>query len=374
MTATDIAADNLEAQIGDYADRLFTTGLAALEAATITLGRRLGLYAHLAEEGPCTSATLAETAGIHPRYAREWLEQQAAAGWIDADSNAADSDPEARRFSLPAAAQECLLRPESLASVGPLFDILPALATTVSAVANAFRTGGGVPYADYGLHDAQGDFNRPVFANLLASEWIPSVPGLAERLAAEPTARVAELGCGEGWAAIAIARAWPAVQVDGFDLDEASIAAARRNAADAGVADRVHLEVADVTSAPQSAGPAGAYDFVFAFEMIHDLARPQQALATMRHLAGRAGVCLVADEKVATRFQAPASNPVERLFYAASVLHCLPVGMTETPSAGTGTVMRPDTFRRYAAEAGFAGVEELPIEHELFRFYRLITR
>ena len=107
--------------------------------------------------------------------------------------------------------------------------------------------------------------------------------------------------------------------------------------------------------------------------MIHDLARPQAALATMRRLGKPDAIHQVVDEKVADAFEAPADNPIERLFYSASVLHCLPVGLSESPSAGTGTVMRPGTFRGYAAEAGFSSVAVLPIEHDLFRFYQLAT-
>lgn len=363
MTQID---QDLEAQIGEYAERLFGTGLAAFEAFAIGLGRELGLYAALAQ-GPLTSTGLAQSAGIHERYAREWLEQQAVAGWLEVDGVAEEA--EARRYSISAAAQECLLRPESLASVGPLFDFLPSIGTVWTALIKAFRTGGGVPYSDYGIHDAQGDFNRPAFINLLATEWVPAVPGLPERLSVDGAA-VAEIGCGEGWASISLAKAFPGLQVDGFDLDEASVAAARKNAAEAGVADRVRFEVADVT-APMA--PARAYDLVLAFEMIHDLARPQAALANMASLAGPDGVVLVVDERVEDAFEAPSPSPVERLFYACSVLHCLPVGMADSPSAGTGTVMRADTLRGYAAEAGFSSVEVLPIEHDLFRFYQLVT-
>ena len=105
--------------------------------------------------------------------------------------------------------------------------------------------------------------------------------------------------------------------------------------------------------------------------MIHDLARPQDALATMRALGKSDAVHLVVDEKTAEVFEAPTENPVERFFYAASVLHCLPVGMADSPSAGTGTVMRPATLQGYAVRAGFAAVEVLPIEHDMFRFYQL---
>ena len=115
----------------------------------------------------------------------------------------------------------------------------------------------------------------------------------------------------------------------------------------------------------------GSYDLVLAFEMIHDLARPVDALRNLHALGKPDAVVFVMDEKAAEAFEAATENPIERLLYAASVLHCLPVGMADAPSAGTGTVMRPSTFRRYAAEAGFTTVEVLPIEHPMFRFYRL---
>jgi SAM-dependent methyltransferase len=370
--STDTTADpgiDLEAEVGAYAERLFGVGLAAFEAASIALGRRLGLYRALEDGGPSTATELGAAAGIHPRYAREWLEQQAVAGYLAVDD--VDAAAEERRYTLPIAAAVCLNDPESLASVGPLFDFYTSLGPVFPALQRAFREGGGVPYADYGIHDVQGDFNRPAFLNLLTTQWLPAVPGVVDRLASG-TARVAEIGSGEGWAAIAIARAWPGVRVDGFDLDDASVAAARRHAAEAGVADRVTFEVADVAETSRFAD--GGYDLVLAFEMVHDLARPVDALATMRRLGRPDAAFVVMDERVAERFEAPTENPVERLFYVASVLHCLPAGMAEQPSAATGTVMRPDTLRGYATAAGFADAEVLPIEHDLFRFYRLVNR
>lgn len=370
MTSPETHDQNLETQIGAYAERLFDLGLAAFEATSVSLGRELGLYEHLVAADGTTPPRLAADAGIHRRYAREWLEQQAAAGLIILNTDG--DDPDQRRYVLSAAAQECLLRPESLASMGPLFDLLPSIGRVLPALKHAFRTGGGIPYSDYAIHDAQGDFNRPAFMNLLASDWLPAVPGVADRLAAGP-ARVAEIGCGEGWAAIAIARAWPEVEVDGFDNDEASIAAARKHAADFGVSDRVRFEVVDVTQDLPVRSRIGGYDVVLAFEMIHDLAQPEAALSTMRRLGKPDAVHLVVDEKAAETFEAPTANPVERFLYAASVLHCLPVGMNESPSAATGTVMRPATFLGYAEAAGFSSVEVLPIEHDLFRFYQLVT-
>ena len=370
MTDTVTTEADIEAQIGAYADNLVMTGLHALEAITISLGRALGLYDRLGDLGEATPAALAQAAGIHPRYAQEWLEQQAASGLIDVIADGLDGSGEHRTYGLSVAGAACLTDPESLASVGPLFDLLPSVGTVWRSLQDAFRTGGGVPYADYAIHDAQGDFNRPAFVNLLTTEWLPSVPGLSARLESGAP-KVAEIGCGEGWAAIAIAKTWPNARVEGFDLDDASIAAARKHAAEAGVADRVRFELVDVTGDMSSRSEAGAYDLVLAFEMIHDLAQPVEALRNMRRLGKPDAVVVVMDENVAETFEPATENPVERLFYAASVLHCLPVGMADSPSVGTGTVMRPSTFRKYAADAGFARVDVLPIEHPMFRFYGL---
>ncbi|MGH3811652.1 MAG: class I SAM-dependent methyltransferase, partial [Pseudonocardiaceae bacterium] len=179
-------------------------------------------------------------------------------------------------------------------------------------------------------------------------------------------ARVADVGCGLGWSAIAIARAYPGVTVDGFDLDAPSIEAARRNADEAGVADRVHFAVTDAGST----GSDRRYDAVFAFECLHDLPDPVGVLAAMHRLAGDDGIVIVMDERAEDRFTAPGSE-VERMLYGYSLICCLPDGMSQQPSAATGTVLRADTLTDYATRAGFSQVEALPLEHDFFRFYRL---
>ena len=352
------------------AGRLFESGVAAFELVTCRLGAALGLYAALADapdrERGLTPGELAAAAGIAPRYAREWLEQQAAAGFVTVDDVSLPADE--RRFALPVGSEAVLIDPESPAYLVPIAEFLESVGKIMPALLDAYRTGGGVPYADYEVHDAQAAFNRPAFTGSLTQEWLPQIPDVEQRL--RNGARVAELGCGEGWAAIALARAYPGVTVDGFDLDIASIEAARGHAAAAGVADRARFVVADVTD-PSFAGDGG-YNVVFAFEMLHDLSQPIEALRNAARLVSGSGdgAVIVMDERAGDSFSAPA-DPIERFLYCASVLHCLPVGMAEQPSAGTGTVMRAGTLRDYAAAAGLSTVEILPIEHDIFRFYRL---
>jgi 2-polyprenyl-3-methyl-5-hydroxy-6-metoxy-1,4-benzoquinol methylase len=348
------------------AERLFGASLGAYELLTVYLGDRLGLYRALADLGAATPAEVAEASGTHERYAREWLEQQAVAGILEVDDAAAVA--EERRYSIPAGHEEVLLDEESLSYLVPLARYAVSFASALPDVSEAFRTGGGVAWTAYGREglEAQEGANRPVFHHLLGSEWLPAVPDVHGRLQADPPAAVADVACGAGWSSIAIAHAYPKVAVDGFDVDEASVDIARANAAAAGLDDRVRFHLRDAGDPELQ----GRYDLVTVFEAVHDMSRPVEVLRALRSLAGEEGTVLVMDEKVADAFTAP-GDEVERLMYTYSVLCCLPVGMAEQPSAATGTVMRTDTLRRYAQEAGFADVEVLSIEHEVFRFYRL---
>jgi 2-polyprenyl-3-methyl-5-hydroxy-6-metoxy-1,4-benzoquinol methylase len=286
---------------------------------------------------------------------------------IDADP--LDGDPDGRLFSLPVAHQACLLDPDGLAHVAPLATFAVAGSGVLSALVDAYRGGTGISFGDYGewVRRAQAAGNRPQFTNLLASEWLPVMPDVFARLEAGP-ARVADLGCGCGWSSIAIARAFEGATVDGFDTDLASIADARANAATAGVVDRVRFSNDD---AGDLVGTGRGYDLVCCFEALHDMAHPVDALAAMRALAAPDGAVFIVDERAADALTQNDPDPMQRLFYAASVLHCLPVGRTDEKSAAKGTVLRTATLESYAAEAGFASVEVLPIEHDMFRFYRL---
>jgi SAM-dependent methyltransferase len=355
-----------EAQRDALAERLFGAALGAYELFTVHLGDRLGYYRALTERGDVTTTELAEATGTDERYAREWLEQQAVAGILEVDD--VEAAPNERRYRLPAAHAEVLVDRDSLAHLTPMARYGVSFAQTLPAIEDAFRTGGGVAWEDFGSlgREAQGDVNRPLFTNLLGSEWFPSIADVHERLLADPPARVADVACGVGWSSIAIARAYPKVSVDGFDLDEESVALARQNVGGTDVADRVNVQVRDAGD-PEL---AGSYQLVTVFEALHDMSRPVEVLRALRGLAAEDGAVIIMDERVAETFTAP-GDEIERIMYTYSVLCCLPVGLADTPSAGTGTVMRPDTLRRYAAEAGFADVEVLPIEHDVFRFYRL---
>ena len=347
--------------------RLFEAAIGTMDVFSVHVGDRLGLYRALDERGSTTPAELAAATETHERYVREWLEQQAATGILEVED--ADAPAATRRYRVPPGHREVLVDRESLNCLTPLLRLTVGATRPLPALLEAFRSGAGVPYPDYGPDTREGiaEMNRPMFLNQLSTEWFPAIPDVHARLQADPPARVADVGCGSGWSSIAIARAYPKAQVHGFDADEASIALARSNAAAAGLADRVTFAIRDAAYP----GLAGSYDLLTAFETIHDMAQPVEALRKMRSMVGPGGAVVIADERVAETFTVPGDD-IERLNYGFSVLHCLAVGLAQSPSAGTGTVMRPSTLRGYATEAGFRDVEILPIEHDFWRFYRLV--
>jgi len=365
MTAMTVT-QSVEQRRDALVESLFGASIATMELFAVYIGDRLGYYRSLAESGPATSTDLANRTATNERYAREWLEQQATAGVLDVEDTGIAST---RRFTLPEGHIEVLTDADSLNYMSPLLRLTAGITLPLDALLDAFRNGGGVAYPDYGMDTREGiaDMNRVMFINQLASEWIPAMPDIQARLldGGRP-ARVADIGCGTGWSSIALAQGFPSIKVDGFDLDHDSIAKAQANAAGLGLQDRVSFQERDAGDPTLE----GTYDFATAFECIHDMSNPVAALAAMRRLVGPGGTVLIADERVADEFGA-IGDDVERLMYGFSVLHCLPVGMADAPSVGTGTVIRSSTMRAYAASAGFTQVEILPIDNIFWRFYRL---
>lgn len=365
VTAAD---DRHAAQRETLVEQMLQSTAGLFNIFTIYMGHALGYYAALAGAGWLTAGDLAQQAATDARYTREWLEQQTVAGILEVADAAADAA--ARRYRLPSGHAEVLVERESLNYLAPLAQIAVGAVYPIHAVLDAYRTGGGVPYAHYGmdLREGQAGMNRNLFLYELGQRYLPAIPAVHARLQTQPPARIADIGCGYGWSSIGMALAYPHVHVDGFDLDEPSVEEAWNNARAYGLTDRLTFHARD---AGQLEALNGRYDLVAAFECVHDMGNPVGALRTMRRLAGDHGAVLVMDERVGDTFTAT-GNEVEWMMYGWSVLHCLPVGMADhAPSAATGTVMRTDQLRRYARAAGFRDVEVLPIDNFFFRFYLL---
>lgn len=344
-------------------ERLIEAATGALELYSIQLGRELGLYQLLADVGPVTAGQLAEKAGVDRRYAQEWLEQQAVAGFVTVTTPA--DDPDRRHFGLTEAQAAVLVHADHPSHVSPLAAMVTGIGLVLDRVTDAYRTGDGVPYSVYGdwFRDGQGGINRPAFTHDLVGTWIPSVPGLDERLRGRGT-RIADLGSGLGWSALAMADAYPDASVIGIDNDEASVRDARRVAADRKAAvDYVRADASELVN-------HGPFDLVTILETLHDLARPVDVLSAARRALAPGGIVLVADEQVADDF-APSGDELERMMYGWSVVHCLPASRTESPSAAIGTVIRRSEVESLATEAGFSQVSVPNVDAGFFRLYVL---
>ena len=337
-------------------ERLFSAAVASFDLAGVYLGHRLGWYASLASDGPATPDELASRTRTDARYAREWLEQQAVAGILAVEDD---------RFALPDGHAAVLVDPIDLNHVAPLARMVAAAFGRLPDLVDAYRTGAGIGWEAYGadMREGQAAFNRPALTHLLGNEWIPGIPDVDARLRSGG-ARMADIGCGEGWSTVALAAAYPDARFVGIDLDAPSVAAARRHAAEAGLGDRVEFQNIDAASL------AGPFDAALIIEAVHDMANPVPVLAAVRAALTDSGSLIVVDERVADAFAAPGDD-VERFMYGWSITTCLPDGRSRQPSRATGTVMRAATLRGYAAEAGFGSVDVLPIENDFFRFYQL---
>ena len=367
----------------EVADRVLQAALGTTDLLAIYLGDRLGLYRSLAAHGPARAAELAERTATHPRYIREWLEQQAITGFVEV------TDPEltpqdGRRFALSEAAREVFTDTQSLSYLAPVARTFAASMQQLPGILEAYRRGGGVSWSQLGpdARESQADLNRPWFTHALPAA-LAAVPSLDTTLR-RPGARVADIGCGAGWSTLALAAAYPGATVHGYDVDAPSVALAQANLAREGLptadparhsapgatpttaTDRVQFAVADAAELP-----ADSYDVVFAFECIHDLSEPVTVLSAARRSLRACGSVIVMDEAVAPTF-APPGDEVERLMYGYSLLVCLPDGMSRSPSEATGTVMRPETLRRYAQRAGLSRFEVLDdAGFGVWRFYQL---
>lgn len=360
MAARTMATDR-EAMV----DRMRRAASGTFELSAMFIGLRLGLYEALHDGGPATSADLASRTGTAERPIREWLEHGAVIGLLELETDS--DDPYARRYSLPAAHAEALLDRDSLDFAAPMPVQVIAAVGSLPTVIESFRTGEGFAYGVGGdeMRISEGNANRPAYLGPLGRDWLPSIADVHARLLAEPPARIADVGCGLGWSSIGMALAYPKVRIDALDLDAPSIEMARRHAAEAGVGSRISHVVADAAAT----GLTGDYDLITLFESFHDMANPVEILAELARLLGPDGSVVIADTKTRERFDPP-GDTMEAYHYGWSIMECLHDGL-QRGGPGTGTVMRPDTLRRYAEAAGLGRVDILPIEHDSWRFYRL---
>jgi SAM-dependent methyltransferase len=336
--APDPAGEVLGQLMGDFA--------ATAGVVLTALGRRLGLWDAL-EAGPAPADVVAERAGAALPYVREWLRSQAAAGYVS-------YDPAAEAFGLAPGVAAVL-------GDGPLSGLAEGMAAQFAVwwaqldrYEAAFRTGQGIAWGTLPAAHAEGMdmITRAVVAPALVGQWLPAVDGVAARLSAGAAA--ADVGCGYGAACIAMAEAFPASRFTGFDIDDASVARARRMALAAGAGERVSFEVA--AAADISGGP---YELVTFIDSLHDLGDPAGALRRARQVLADDGVVLLAEHAGSGKLEENL-HPAGRFFYAASALVCVPNALSdEHTEPPLGSIPGEQSLRRVASAAGFSRVRRV---------------
>lgn len=312
------------------------------------LGDRLGLFEALAD-APATSAELADRTGLHERYVREWLAGMTAAGYVV-------YEPSDRVFFLTPDQAEVLAREHGPASVGGLLEEMSAMWGVLDDVIDAFRRGGGVDLDEYGPHwwDGMERFTRSWFENFLTEEWIPRADGVEEMLSGG--AHVADIGCGRGRALIELARAYPEVTGIGYDLSETQLDGARRNAEEAGVADRLRFECWDAAQ-----GLGDTFDLAMTFDAAHDLADPDAVFRQIHRALEDDGTYLLLDFDVEEKLEENVGRNAT-MFYGWSIMYCLTTALARD-GEGLGTCGLPEReVRERCLAAGFSSVEVVPFD------------
>jgi SAM-dependent methyltransferase len=307
----------------------------------VDLGHRTGLFEALAQR-PATSEELAARAGLQERYVREWLGALATGGIVD-------YDPDPCTYRLPPEHAACLTGTGS-ANLATLAQINTHLAKHVHAVADAFRHGGGVPYEAFRpeFTDVMDAASRGTYDELLVGSWVPMVPGLVERLTAG--ARMADVGCGTGHAAVLLAKAFPASRFIGYDIAEDAIARARSEA-DAEGLTNVTFEVRDAATLTVEE----PFDAVMSIDAIHDQVDPFGVLARIHDALAPGGSYVMVEPAASSTLEDNVANPLAPWLYGVSTLHCMTVSLAHG-GAGLGTVWGEQRARRALADAGFVDV------------------
>ncbi|HEX8806754.1 MAG TPA: methyltransferase domain-containing protein [Candidatus Aquilonibacter sp.] len=314
---------------------------AAITAASVITGDRLGLYKALAADGPQTSAELATRTDTHERYVREWLANQTAAGYVTYDA-------QSKKFALPNEHVPLLADDNSEVMMCGLFGIAQPIFADEPKIAQAFKTGKGVGWHEHDerLYALTDRIFRNGYAAHLTQDWIPALDGVEAKLRAG--AYVADVGCGLGSSTILMARAYPMSRFVGYDYHEPSIAAAKKKAREAGIHERVdfNLSLAKTISDEQ-------FDLACCFDCVHDMGDPVGALKQIRSILKPNGALMIVEPFAGDALEENLT-PVSRIFYGASTMLCTPASLAQDVGLALGAQAGEARMREVAKEAGFS--------------------
>jgi SAM-dependent methyltransferase len=307
----------------------------------VSLGDRLGLYDCMNGAGPLTSTEIAERSGCAERYVREWLNAQAAGGYVEYD---ADSG----RYSLPPEQTVALTDESSPAYLPGFFQLAIGSVLDSPRITEAARSGEGIGWHDHVEHVHEGceRFFRPGYNAHLLTEWLPALDGVVEKL--EHGGSVADVGCGHGASTVLMAQAFPASRFHGFDYYDDALEIARERAREAGVAGSVAF-----ATAPAASYSGDDYDLVTMFDCLHDMGDPVGAARHVRSTLAPDGSWMIVEPRAGDRVEENL-NPVGRAYYGFSTLLCTPSSLSQEVGLALGAQAGEARIREVVLGAGFS--------------------
>jgi 2-polyprenyl-3-methyl-5-hydroxy-6-metoxy-1,4-benzoquinol methylase len=333
----------------------------ASAAFMISVGHRTGLFETMRHLPRATSQEIAEAAELNERYVREWLGAMTAAGIVQCDE-------QGKRFSLPSAHRALLSREPGTDNLAPLTQYFSLFGRVEDQIVECFRRGGGVPYEAYGrFHEVMMEESDQSVVGALFDHILPLIPGIVDRL--EAGIRVLDVGCGRGSAIQRMAEAFPASTFTGYDLSAEAIAFGRERARAAGL-NNLKFEVRDLSDFDQTA-PVAAYDWITAFDAVHDQARPDRMLAGVRRALRPDGVFLMQDIGASSNVAENRDHPVGTLLYTISCMHCMSVSLAQG-GLGVGAMWGEQQTREFLHQAGFASVERHILSHDVQNYFYVV--
>jgi SAM-dependent methyltransferase len=332
-----------EAKLHEFVMKAVGEMGAAMNAALIIIGDKLGLYKAMAGVGPMSSAELAAKTGTTERYVREWLAAQAAGGLVTYDAGA-------QKYTLPPEQAFALADEMSPVFLPGAYYIISACMKDEAKIADAFRSGNGVGWHEHDscLFFGTERFFRPNYRAHLIDEWIPALDGVEAKLKAG--GRVADVGCGLGTSTILMAQAYPKSNFVGFDYHPESIELAREAAMKAAVSDRVEFQVAKAKEYPGK-----DYDFVAFFDCLHDMGDPEGAARHVLQTLAPNGTWMIVEPFANDKLE-DNLNPIGRIFYSASTMLCTPASLSQEVGLGLGAQAGEKRLGDVLKRAGFTRV------------------
>ncbi len=332
-----------QAKLHEFVMRAVGEMGAAMNAALIVIGDKLGLYKAMSGAGPMTSAELAKKTGTAERYVREWLASQAAGGFVTYDAASG-------KYTLPPEQALALADETSPVFLPGFFEVVAACVKDEPKITDAFRSGKGVGWHehDHGLFAGTERFFRPNYRAHLVSEWIPALEGIEAKLKAG--AKVADVGCGLGTSTTLMAQAYPKSTFVGFDYHDGSIKMAREAAAKAGVGGRVKFEVAKAKDYPGK-----GFDFVAFFDCLHDMGDPEGAAKHVKESMTPDGTWMIVEPFAHDKLE-DNLNPIGRVYFAASTMLCTPASLSQEVGLALGAQAGEGRLSKILKAAGFSRV------------------